>query len=299
MVQNDILFEQSQINDIQNILKNQLESLDRKYELDLGDLNSSEDRIENELKLISVEERGVFSRKQTDLKDSLRQQQSEIVTKKDSLREKLSSDKQSLRDDAVSRIQVHQNRIANYRSQAQSTIDGANKKINELREEESAAGDSNTVKILAIQSQVDEIYTRIDTLNDEKFTAESIVRLVESEVGPVKYVAEAIYGKTDKSTLERAIRILIIMIVFVFDPLAVALILAYNSLIMMATTTNPVMRKEPKLLRKSTESSPEITSDTDGGEHKRGLLARFHKVRTRSGTIKNFEGKDLAETNIK
>jgi hypothetical protein len=292
IVQNDIDFEQSQINDIQSILREQLESLDKKYELDIQDLNAEQDRIENELQLIAEQEKGLFSSKQTDLKQSLRNQQSEIIDKKDDLRAKLGIDKQELRDDANSRITVHQDRIAQYRSRAQETIDGANNRINDLRDEEELAGSSNTDKVSELQAEIDTIYTTIDGLNDEKFDAEAKVRLVESEVGPVKYVAEAIYGDTEKSTLEKAVRMLIIMIVFVFDPLAVALVLAYNSLVMMGRKiAQPV----------SVEMSDKKVSKpkTKKEEHKRGLFAKFGKVKTRSGKIKSFEDKDLAETDIK
>jgi hypothetical protein len=294
MVQNDIDFEQSQINDIQSILKEQLSSLDKKYELDISDLNSQQDRIENELQLISSEEKGLFSKKQTDLKSSLRNQQAEIVDKKDTLRNKLGSDKQILRDEAVSRIKIHQDRISEFRSQAQNTIDEANNRINQLRDDEKNVGDANLDKISELQSQADEIYVQMESLNDEKFEAESKVRLVESEVGPVKYVAEAIYGNTDKSTLEKAIRILIIMIVFVFDPLAVALVLAYNSLVMMGRSPEPVIRKSPPKPKQEEDKQVD-----EKEEHKKGLFARFNKVRTRSGKIKNLQDKDIAETDLK
>ena len=44
----------------------------------------------------------------------------------------------------------------------------------------------------------------------------------------MKYVAELLYGKTDKTTLDSAVRAMIILIVLVFDPLAIVLILAAN-----------------------------------------------------------------------
>jgi hypothetical protein len=52
---------------------------------------------------------------------------------------------------------------------------------------------------------------------------------VEAEVGPIKYIAALVYGDNpDTNLLERAVRWMIIMIVLVFDPLALALILAAN-----------------------------------------------------------------------
>lgn len=51
---------------------------------------------------------------------------------------------------------------------------------------------------------------------------------LEAEMGPLKYVAELIYQDTSASTLDRAVRLFILMLVFVFDPLAVMLLLAAN-----------------------------------------------------------------------
>ena len=51
---------------------------------------------------------------------------------------------------------------------------------------------------------------------------------IEAEVGPLKYVAELIYGKDAKDHFDEAVRIVIIVLVFVFDPLAVLLLISAN-----------------------------------------------------------------------
>ena len=64
-------------------------------------------------------------------------------------------------------------------------------------------------------------------LNDEAAPIRAEVRKVEAEVGPIKYIAAFIYGSTpDESMLERAVTWIIILIVIVFDPLAVIMLLA-------------------------------------------------------------------------
>jgi hypothetical protein len=69
----------------------------------------------------------------------------------------------------------------------------------------------------------------IATLNDESAPIRAEVRKVEAEVGPIKYIAALLYGDNpDNNLLERAVRWMIIMIVLVFDPLALTLILAAN-----------------------------------------------------------------------
>ena len=70
---------------------------------------------------------------------------------------------------------------------------------------------------------------RITTLNEERAPIAAEVRQVEAEVGPIKYIAALLYGDNpDANILERAVRFVIIMIVLVFDPLALCLILAAN-----------------------------------------------------------------------
>lgn len=52
---------------------------------------------------------------------------------------------------------------------------------------------------------------------------------VEVEVGPIKYVAAIFFGNSDLETVDKTVRILIIIICFVFDPLAISLLIAANS----------------------------------------------------------------------
>jgi hypothetical protein len=64
-------------------------------------------------------------------------------------------------------------------------------------------------------------------LNDEAAPIRAEVRKVEAEVGPIKYIAAFIYGTApDESMLEKAVTWIIILIVIVFDPLAVIMLLA-------------------------------------------------------------------------
>jgi len=68
---------------------------------------------------------------------------------------------------------------------------------------------------------------KISTLNEERAPIAAEVRKVEAEVGPIKYIAALIYDEAqDTSTLERAVRWVIILLVVVFDPLAVMMLLA-------------------------------------------------------------------------
>lgn len=77
-----------------------------------------------------------------------------------------------------------------------------------------------------LQKEISEAQREINKLNEERSPIAAETRKIEAEVGPIKYIAAFIYGETDKNLLEKAVTWVIIIIVFVFDPLAVVLLLA-------------------------------------------------------------------------
>jgi hypothetical protein len=78
-----------------------------------------------------------------------------------------------------------------------------------------------------LQNEIARAQTEIVKLNDQRAPIAAEVRKVEAEVGPIKYIAKLIYGDNpDANLLEQAVVWVIIMIVAVFDPLALVLILA-------------------------------------------------------------------------
>jgi hypothetical protein len=119
--------------------------------------------------------------------------------------------------------------IARLRNKAEQQIADSNTLINRLRDQ---LGNSDNAD--EIQKAVDEQNERIrsaslevESLTEEKIQLESEYRKLEAEVGPIKYIAEFIYGDTaDNNMLEEAVRWVIITIIFVFDPLAVLLLIA-------------------------------------------------------------------------
>lgn len=69
----------------------------------------------------------------------------------------------------------------------------------------------------------------ISKFNQERGPLAIQLRKIEVEVGPIKYIAALIYGDgQDATTLEKAVRVIILMLVFVFDPLAVLMFIAVN-----------------------------------------------------------------------
>ena len=66
----------------------------------------------------------------------------------------------------------------------------------------------------------------ISQLSEERAPIASEVRKVEAEVGPIKYIAQFVYGDTNDGILEKAVTWVIIILIVVFDPMAVILLLS-------------------------------------------------------------------------
>ena len=94
---------------------------------------------------------------------------------------------------------------------------------------------------------IDTAADSISTLQQEKLVLSKEQLQLEAEVGPIKYISALIYGEEEsKSMLEEAVRIVILMIVFVFDPLAVLMVMAASrELAGRRKVTPKVAEREP------------------------------------------------------
>ena len=126
-------------------------------------------------------------------------------------------------------IQTARDEIQRLRESAEAQVAQSQTLIERLR---SQLGDKDNAQQL--EADIDEQQNRIraanaeiDTLTEEKIELEAEYRKLEAEVGPIKYIAEFVYGEqADSNMLEEAVRWVIIIIIFVFDPLAVLLLIA-------------------------------------------------------------------------
>jgi len=136
--------------------------------------------------------------------DEVRQTESPVIaTARDEI--------QRLRESAEQQVAQSQGLINRLRSQL-AQIDKA--------DEVDADIDEQMLRIKTAEAE-------LDTLVEEKYTLEGEYRKLEAEVGPIKYIAEFIYGEqADKNLLEKAVTWVIVIIIFVFDPLAVLLLIA-------------------------------------------------------------------------
>jgi hypothetical protein len=79
----------------------------------------------------------------------------------------------------------------------------------------------------ALQTDIARAQAEIAALNQQRAPVAAELRKVEAEVGPIKYIAALIYGDNpDANLLEKAVRWVIILLVVVFDPLAIMMVLA-------------------------------------------------------------------------
>jgi hypothetical protein len=106
-------------------------------------------------------------------------------------------------------------------------IASINKRINDLRNQANNKTQDIEGRITELEGFIETEQKNIDDVREEKFGYEKEYRKLEAEVGPIKYIAEFIYGENaDNNLLEEAVRWVIIVIIFVFDPLAVLLLIA-------------------------------------------------------------------------
>jgi peptidoglycan hydrolase-like protein with peptidoglycan-binding domain len=150
-----------------------------------------------------------------------------------SFREKNETDRATALEQINSQRSANVAEMQQLRSSADAQIAQSNDLINRLRSQLGTASVADVEADIAAQQEiVTTAELEIDNLLETKYSIEAETRKLEAEVGPVKYIAEVIYGdQTNKDTLEQAVRWVIMILVAVFDPLAVVLVIAGLTLI--------------------------------------------------------------------
>ena len=130
------------------------------------------------------------------------------------------------------KIKIQKDNIESARralTQMDAAVDQTMARSNDEKGADKAAGlrRSQAKERANLQADIAKAQKEIVVLNDQAAPIRAEVRKVEAEVGPIKYIAAFIYGTTpDESMLEKAVTWIIILIVTVFDPLAVIMLLA-------------------------------------------------------------------------
>ena len=152
---------------------------------------------------------------------------------------KAHSDQSLVSGDAVAKVAIYDEKI----KISKDNIDANRKALKQMDEAVDqvmgrSADEKGADKAVAIRrgqqkerarllAEIETEQRKIAGLNEERAPLAAEFRKVESEVGPIKYIAALVYGDNpDQSILEKAVRLVIIIIVAVFDPLALVLIIA-------------------------------------------------------------------------
>lgn len=121
----------------------------------------------------------------------------------------------------------------------------------------------------AINTQIDTAYDEIDKLQTELLPLKKQSIELEAEIGPLKYIAELVYGDEAADYFDTAVRWIIILLVVVFDPLAICLLLAGNAGLMhrkkdISYLTEEDVMKEVEIAPIIEERIQEISVNRDG-----------------------------------
>jgi hypothetical protein len=161
--------------------------------------------------------------------------------------------------------------IQRLRGLAETEIANSNELINRLRQQLGVNDQAKVAAEIAVQNSIIvEAETVVSTLTEQKYGLESEYRKLEAEVGPIKYLAEFVYGKSeDKDLLEEAVRWVIVLIIFVFDPLAVLLLIAsQHTFNFQRKLRKEALRKESVDSTKDIENDVSIRPDNEQSDSK-------------------------------
>ncbi len=141
---------------------------------------------------------------------------------------------------SAAKVQIYEEKI----KALQTQIDRNNKNLNQYDEAvDQVMGRSKDEKGAEKASQIRKtqqkdrerianenarLQKEIQLLTEEKLPLSLEVKKAESDLGPIKYVADVVYGTQDKDLIDKAVRLIIFVIIVVFDPLAVLLLIAAN-----------------------------------------------------------------------
>jgi len=119
-------------------------------------------------------------------------------------------------------------------------------------------------KIIELENQIEAEQDKIDDVNEDKIVLLSKQAQLEVEVGPLKYIAEFVYGReANQNLLEAAVRWVIIIIIFVFDPLAVLLLIAANMSLVRRFGRGIEKQYDPELVKKYSNGDAQNQNDEE------------------------------------
>ena len=133
---------------------------------------------------------------------------------------------------------------------------------------------------LRAADEITRAQTEIQKITEEKSPISLEIKKAESDLGPIKYVAEVVYETQDRDLIDKAVRLVIFIIIVVFDPLAVLLLIASNQ-----TYRKSIKDKKQKVKVRKSIDVPPVASVESFIDEKSTVIAK-DKIANMTGEFK-------------
>ena len=139
-----------------------------------------------------------------------------------------------------------------------------------------------------LTNTINEASDKIAELTNSKAELQLSQDKIEAEVGPIKYVAELIYGENAQDNFDKSVRFVILILIFVFDPLAVLLLIAANISLRQ-------WRKKRSLIKSEKKFNLEEQLDRERSKLKkvREKTRDYRKMMTKIGDFKDMSPDEI------
>ena len=139
-----------------------------------------------------------------------------------------------------------------------------------------------------LTNTINEASDKIAELTNSKAELQLSQDKIEAEVGPIKYVAELIYGEKAQDNFDKSVRFVILILIFVFDPLAVLLLIAANISLRQ-------WRKKRNLIKSEKKFDLEEKLDRERSKLKkvREKTRDYRKMMTKIGDFKDMSPDEI------
>jgi len=132
-----------------------------------------------------------------------------------------------------------------------------------------------------LDKQIQDTQKELTEINKKRLPLLKESNKLVAEVGPIKYVGDMIYGTDDDNAIDKAVRLVIMLIMVVFDPLAVLLLIAANiSMQQRVKIPEIIEESKPVSVTETVEVDKENIADIEEGDgrKKRGFPNRKGKL---------------------
>ena len=224
--------ETNTVKDLNDQLKTTLKDLNDRLNTTVKSLNDRLKTLDKDVSDVLNANKQFFNeeRAAAELKESQKEEREQIANKIAEAEETISSEIAKTQDTISIKIAEAQARIQALKDDYAKDTEKLQARIDSLRK--SNVADNSTVNddIVRAEQNIIDAQNRIDGYIVEREPLQSSMLKLEAEVGPVKYIAALAvdFGITDKVDTSEAVRWVILIIICVFDPLAVLLLIAAN-----------------------------------------------------------------------